>query len=510
MNSPLTLTETARTVWDTLRDGPLDISQIVSRTGLDQSQVTVVAQEAQAAGFATIQEVARIQVDPNPDAANILATGLAERRALEWLVNADGSMPLEAFVQACKQAEIPVNEVFRWGSARGWIERVKSPPCVRMTSSARDAIGTIQPDELAVKLAIEGTSFLDDQVGRGVDIDAAQKLLASRSELAKLRKRTQRIVTLTDTGRQALQQAKLTREQNALSPQDLQNGSWKSISLRPYDITLPGKTIYPAKIHPLRKIIEQARRAFLELGFQEVVSPMIESAFWNFDALFQPQDHPARDMQDTFYLGDPCCAELPDDHLVQAVRCTHEDGGKTGSTGWGYKWSNKTARQLVLRTHTTAATIRALASHPNPPVKAFCVGWTFRNETISFKHLPVFHQLDGIIVDEHASLATLLGTLSAFYQKMGFEKVRFKPAFYPYTEPSVDVMVYMESRGAWIEMGGSGIFRPEVTEPLGCHHPTLAWGLGVERLAMLRLGLTDIRQLYQGGLDDMEEVALCR
>ncbi|MCA9525301.1 MAG: phenylalanine--tRNA ligase subunit alpha, partial [Myxococcales bacterium] len=218
----------------------------------------------------------------------------------------------------------------------------------------------------------------------------------------------------------------------------------------------------------------------------------------------------ARDMQDTFYMAEPARTTLPDPAIVQAVRGAHEDGGDTGSTGWGYTWRPERAEAVVLRTHTTAATIRALARKPNPPHKAFCVGWTHRNETLSFKHLPVFHQIDGIIIDEHANLATLLGTLDAFYRKMGFSGVRFKPAFYPYTEPSVDVMVYMESRGKWIEMGGSGIFRPEVTEPLGCKHPVLAWGLGVERLAMLRLGFPDIRELYQGGLDTVEGVPLCR
>jgi phenylalanyl-tRNA synthetase alpha chain len=164
----------------------------------------------------------------------------------------------------------------------------------------------------------------------------------------------------------------------------------------------------------------------------------------------------------------------------------------------------------VLRTHTTAATIRALARNPEPPGKYFCVGWTFRNETISFKHLPVFHQVDGIVIDREANLATLLGTLQEFYSKMGFGKVKFKPAFYPYTEPSVDVVVYMESRKKWIEMGGAGIFRPEVTQPLGCHYPVLAWGLGIERLAMLRCGFADIRELYRSNLDALETVALCR
>jgi phenylalanyl-tRNA synthetase alpha chain len=255
---------------------------------------------------------------------------------------------------------------------------------------------------------------------------------------------------------------------------------------------------------------------------------MVESAFWNFDALFQPQDHPARDMQDTFYLRDPATAPLPGEHspavsagspgrngpamcdIVDRVRRTHEDGWETGSEGWGYTWSAEVSKQVVLRTHTTAATIRALAANPNPPGKFFCVGWTYRNETISFKHLPVFHQVDGIIIDEEANLASLMGTLQEFYSKMGFGRVKFKPAFYPYTEPSVDVVVYMESRGKWLEMGGAGIFRPEVTLPLGCKYPVLAWGLGIERLAMLRFGLSDIRELYRPSLDALEGVPLCR
>ena len=256
--------------------------------------------------------------------------------------------------------------------------------------------------------------------------------------------------------------------------------------------------------------MEETRRAFLEMGFTEVASPMVESAFWNFDALFQPQDHPARDMQDTFYMSHPQAADLPNPTIVDQVKRAHEDGGDTGSEGWGYDWKPERSQQVVLRTHTTAATIRALSRNPNPPGKYFCVGWTFRNETISFKHLPVFHQVDGIVIDEEANLASLLGTLQEFYSKMGFGRVKFKPAFYPYTEPSVDGVVYMESRGKWIEMGGAGIFRPEVTQPLGCQYPVLAWGLGVERLAMLRCGFDDIRELYRSNLDSLEAVALCR
>ena len=210
-------------------------------------------------------------------------------------------------------------------------------------------------------------------------------------------------------------------------------------------------------------------------------------------------------------MDEPNQAAMPDDtDLIERVKHVHEDGGDTGSVGWGYEWQMKRAAQPVLRTHTTAATIRALAARHKPPVKVFCVGWVFRNETISFKHLPVFHQVDGIILDENANLASLLSTLETFYQKMGFERVKFKPAFYPYTEPSVDVVVYHEGRGKWIEMGGSGVFRPEVTLPLGCQHPVLAWGLGMERLAMIRYGISDIRDLYMADVDNMQGVPLCQ
>jgi len=148
--------------------------------------------------------------------------------------------------------------------------------------------------------------------------------------------------------------------------------------------------------------------------------------------------------------------------------------------------------------------------NPRPPRKVFCVGPVFRRETIDYKHLPVFHQVDGIVIDEKASFAALLTLLSTFYKKMGFDRIQFRPAFFPYTEPSVEVFVWMESRSDWVEMGGSGIFRPEVTEPLGCRVPVLAWGLGLDRLAMFRYGLKDIRELYLSHLDWLEEVPQCR
>lgn len=517
------MTETEVAVLGSLRAGPLEVEAVGAAVGLDQSRVLAAVAVMQQRGLVMLREAERQEIKAEPGAAELLSAGLPERRAIDALMSAGGEMPLEELVDWAGGSGVAINEVLRWGQARGWLrkvelEKVKAEGAaekksfkVVLTDAGRAAQGAAQDDERALELALAGRVFLDQLAESDLDADSVRKLLSNREGVARIKKRSQRTLSITDAGSALLDSGvKGKVERNVLTPEDIQSGRWREIALREYDIALPARAIFPAKPHPLRRIIAETRRAFLEMGFQEVASPMVESAFWNFDALFQPQDHPARDMQDTFYMAEPERVELPDDAVVERVRRTHEDGGETGSQGWGYRWDPEQARRVVLRTHMTATTIRALAAHPEPPYKSFCVGWTFRNETISYKHLPVFHQVDGIVIDKEANLSTLLGTLSEFYRKMGFDKVKFKPAFYPYTEPSADVVVYMESRKKWIEMGGSGIFRPEVTQPLGCHYPVLAWGLGIERLAMLRLGFNDIRELYRCSLEQLEEVPLCR
>lgn len=518
MADEILLNEAAYAVWECVKErGPIELSEVVKRTGVDQAQVSAAATEAAKNEFFAIQERDRDELVVCEGAIALINARLPEQRAVDAVTDSGSSMPMSAFVErAGGTGQFAVNEALKWGGARGWLSKEKdaSGLKIKLTESGRSALRNKLSDvdlEAIKKAAVSGSLFIDELPES--DRQRVRDLLSSRTELAKIKKRTERTTELTGKGLDAWRlRVRKVIERNAITPEDLESGAWKdpNFKLRPFDVTLAARDVYPAKIHPLRKIIEQTRRAFLEMGFAEVVSPMVESAFWNFDALFQPQDHPAREMQDTFYMRHPAEVALPDAKVVEPVKRTHEDGWETGSEGWGYTWSPERSRQVVLRTHTTAATIRALAKNPNPPGKFFCVGWTYRNETISFKHLPVFHQVDGIIIDEEANLASLMGTLQEFYSKMGFGRVKFKPAFYPYTEPSVDVVVYMESRGKWLEMGGAGIFRPEVTLPLGCKHPVLAWGLGIERLAMLRFGLSDIRELYRPSLDALEGVPLCR
>lgn len=261
-----------------------------------------------------------------------------------------------------------------------------------------------------------------------------------------------------------------------------------------FDPNIPGRNAPLGKNHPITKITKKMKTIMSELGFQEMEGDIIESSFWNFDALFQPQDHPARELADTFYLK----GEMPlpnDKALVERVRKAHE-------SGWKYKWDPEEASKSVLRTHTTALSARYVSSIKDKgPRKYFAIGRVFRNEATDYKHLAEFHQVEGIIVWENAKFTDLLGVLKEFYRKLGFEKIRFRPSFFPYTEPSLEIEVYFEKRKQWLELGGAGIFRPEVSIPLAGVYPVLAWGLSLERPLMLLLELEDIRTFYKNDLD---------
>ena len=315
-----------------------------------------------------------------------------------------------------------------------------------------------------------------------------------------------RTISLTEKGRE-LSASGITvgEEITQLTSEIIQGGKWKGAEFRPYDVHTFAPAMHGGKAHVLREAIARIRNIFLHMGFTEIKGDYIESCFWNMDVLFIPQDHPARDSQDTFYMKKPERAEIPRE-LSEKVRRIHETGGDTGSEGWRYRWDEEEARRALLRTHTTVNTIRYLSEHPDPPCKVFSVGKVFRREAIDTKHLPEFHQIEGIVMEEGASFRMLVGVIKEFYGRMGFPEVRFRPSYFPYTEPSLEVEVRFNDR--WMELGGAGIFRPEVTAPFNIKHPVLAWGLGLERLVMKRYGINDMRQLYLGDLEWMRRTPL--
>ena len=214
-------------------------------------------------------------------------------------------------------------------------------------------------------------------------------------------------------------------------------------------------------------------------------------------------------MQDTFYINRH--VELPDKNLVKAVKEAHERGIK-GSKGWQYSWDEEQAKKLVLRTHTTclsAQTLYALSKLPKEQRrgKFFAIGKNFRNETLDWNHGFEFNQTEGIVINEKVNFRHLLGYLQEFFRKMGFEKVRFSPAYFPYTEPSVEINVWHPEKKVWLELGGAGIFRPEVTTPLlGIDIPVLAWGPGFDRILMDYYKIKDLREFYSNNITKLRNM----
>lgn len=268
------------------------------------------------------------------------------------------------------------------------------------------------------------------------------------------------------------------------------------------DVEAPAPEVFAARSHPLQDVINEVREIFVSLGFTEIYGNLAQSSFWNFDALFTPQDHPAREMQDTFYIKNAIANKVATYDQIAKVSESHKKG-------WHYDWKLDEAKRMVLRTHTTCVTIRHLADNNPNEARIFSVGRVFRNEKVSYKHLVEFNQVEGVVVGKNVTLRDLMGLQREFYYKMGLKKVKFWPTFFPYTEPSLQSMVYNEKLGKWVELFGMGIFRPEVTKPLGIKNPVLAWGGGIERIAMLKFALSDVRELYNNNLGWLRSVPKC-
>ncbi len=295
-----------------------------------------------------------------------------------------------------------------------------------------------------------------------------------------------------------------------LTSSAIKSGAWKNKKLRSYDVKINVPNISGGRTHFVNQAIQYIKRIWLDMGFKEMTGNSVQTSFWDLDALFVPQDHPARDMQDTFYIKNPKYGKLPK-KLEKRVKAAHENGWTTGSKGWQYKWSESIAKENLLRTHTTVLSAQTIAKlkKENLPAKFFSVGKVFRNETLSWKSLFEFIQVEGIVVDPNANFMNLKGYLKEFFAKMGFPDIRIRPAHFPYTEPSAEIDVMHPVKKEWVELGGSGIFRPEVVKPLlGEAVPVLAWGLGMERTIMEYYNITDIRDVYKNDLKQLKEAKI--
>eukprot|EP00924_Labyrinthula_sp_SR-Ha-C_P004768 maker-scaffold_1-snap-gene-11.33-mRNA-1 protein AED:0.10 eAED:0.10 QI:44/1/1/1/1/1/3/67/491 len=300
----------------------------------------------------------------------------------------------------------------------------------------------------------------------------------------------------------ALQRVK---KQAALTKAMLEDGSWKTTTFRDTNWTSTGVNPNGGHLHPLMLVRSEYKKILIGMGFEEMpTSKWVESGFWNFDALFQPQQHPARDAHDTFFIKSPEKDELLDapKEYIERVKNIHEKGG-FGSIGYRYDWSLEEAKKNILRTHTTAVSTAMLYKLANQdggfqPKKYFSIDRVFRNESLDATHLAEFHQIEGLVADYNLSLADLMGVIKQFFAGCGIHDIRFKPAYNPYTEPSMEIFGYHPDLKKWTEIGNSGMFRPEMLRPMGLPEGVrvIAWGLGLERPTMIKYRFSKIKELF--------------
>lgn len=474
-----------------------NLADLLEATGWsDQVHIAGAGTGLAEAGLLEILESITSTVSLGPEGEEAAKAGLLESRIWGWM-------------QDAAAAERTMQGLFAAG-----FERHEAGPGVGLLKAMGvrvEAGALVCDDEDSVATTIASrTSFIQSLAESPKEAESLDSALfehfGSRKNLIATEDSTARTWTLTKAGA-ATDAATLEEvtQIGQLTPELLQGDSWRDAEFKPFDVNAPAPIPAGGRPHPMQALIGRIRSVFLEMGFSEIEGDYVQSAGWNMDALFIPQSHPARTMQDTFYLDEPASVEVAPEMLDLWAR-VHEHGHDTGSKGWGGSFDKTEAQKGLLRTHTTVNTIRHIAENPNQPCRVFGIGRVFRQETLDRTHLPEFHQIEGIIHEPDANLPMLISTLKTFYAKMGYPDVRVRPAYFPYTEPSVEVEVYW--RGEWLELGGSGIFRPEVTEPLGTEWPVCAWGMGLERLAMLVLGLDDIRELYQPDLERLSKMPI--
>jgi phenylalanyl-tRNA synthetase alpha chain len=291
-----------------------------------------------------------------------------------------------------------------------------------------------------------------------------------------------------------------------LNPNILKSGEWREKGFRAYNVKTPPVRVLLGRKNPYVEYLENLKDKLVSLGFEEFDGPVMETEFWNSDALFMPQFHAARNIHDVFYIKDPTHAKEIKQPYLDNVAAAHENGWKSGSRGWNYKFDKDFTKRMILRSQGTVLSAKSLTT-AKIPGKYFGVVRCFRYDDVDATHAADFYQTEGIVIGEDVNLKTLLGLLKVFAMEVaGAKEVKYVPGYFPFTEPSVEVHMKHPVLG-WMELGGSGIFRPEVTLPLGIDVPVLAWGLGIDRMAMMSLGINDIRDLFTS---DIEQVRLRR
>jgi len=475
----------------------VEIQELAKLSILSIDQVRRGVEWLKAKDLITVKENENEFYSLGEEGQRIIKTGLPERRLVNAVKKSGSS---EEITKVSRELESEFAAALGIAKKNRWVRVDRNRLYLEKEHENREP-----EEDLLEKIAGLGRISRADIPPE--ELQTISSLTKRREGLIKETKEKTFRLALTQKGRSISSDA-VADEIDEITPEILITGGWESRPLRAIDVTSPSPAVHAGRRHPMREFMDEVRETFLSLGFEEIYGPLSQTALWNFDALFIPQQHPAREMQDTFYLS-KLKARL-DDYAdeIRAIRSAHEQGAGTGSRGWRYEWSVEEASRVVLRTHTTAITISYLAEKKPDEARVFSVGRVFRNEKSNYKHNPEFYQIEGVTVGEKVNVRNLLYLMTKFYSKLGFNEIKFWPTFFPYTEPSLQTMAYLEKSGRWMELGGMGVFRPEVTLPLGVKNPVLAWGLSLDRLVMLRYEINDIRQLFGANIGWLRKLKL--
>ncbi len=464
------------------------LDALVSASGIGKDAVMWALENLKGKEMVTIEYGERERILLSDEARDYVKDGLPEEQLLEELRKKD-SLSMEDLKDEKHKIGI------LWAKSGGLVEIADGK--LRLTDAGRRAAK-----------GVEGGNLLRTLAGDNYDLEKVRKNAELLSGLAKrklIRIEKERVilkVAITDDGVSALKEG-VEKGVDLVDRSMIAGETWKGKEFKKYDVNVGIESRMPAMRHPLKRMIEEIREAYACTGFREVSGPAVESSFWVFDSLFVPQDHPARDAQDTFYVSNLDNQAL-DSVPIKTIRKAHK-------VGWHTKLKEDVAGQMLLRTHTTSVSARylydivsALKKDPNSytmPIKLFSIGRVFRNETIDYKHLADFYQVDGLVIGKGLTLSNLFDELTKIYNLLGI-KIMFKPSYFPFVEPGVEFMAYSEKTKEWIELGGAGLVREEITGVKRSKLTALAWGPGVDRALLIRdQSISSISELYNGNLE---------
>ncbi|MDQ1280104.1 MAG: phenylalanyl-tRNA synthetase alpha chain [Thermoproteota archaeon] len=474
------------------------MDELKDKTRLLPASVSRAALWLSSKDLAKIDEEQRTTISLGSEGEKFQQKGFPERILSEAVLKAGGKIPLEKASEVSGLSKEEVNIALGWARRKNWLQFLKDKG---RTFLSVEKEPVIDDDEKLISFLSKSSAIVNELDAK---LTEGLRILAERPDVIVRSVNVRRFLTLTLSGLNLARQVSgIVEELSQLTPELITSRKWKSVSLRKYDIKAPVSSVWPGKKQPYKRFLDELKLKLVALGFKEMEGPIVEFMFFNCDALYMPQDHPAREIHDIYYVKKPSRGDLSDySALIRKVRETHENGWETGSRGWGYKFSSEESKRLILRSQGTPLSVRMLINEElEIPGKYFSIKRCYRPDVVDRTHLTEFNQVEGIVVSPNLTFRDLLGVLEKFALEVaGAERVRFKPDYFPFTEPSVELAAYKKDVG-WLEFGGAGMFRPEVTLPLGIKAPVIAWGLGVDRLFMMNAGINDIRNLFTQDLE---------